>query len=76
MKAIIMAGGKGTRISDPSYPIPKVLREAAGKPLLQYVLNTIDDYHKEDITIIVGFYERTGHESVSGLSDTPCRSSS
>ena len=55
MKAIIMAGGKGTRISDPSYPIPKVLREAAGKPLLQYVLNTIDDYHKEDITIIVGF---------------------
>ncbi|MCI8590478.1 MAG: NTP transferase domain-containing protein [Clostridiales bacterium] len=55
MKAIIMAGGKGTRISDPSYPMPKVLREAAGKPLLAYVLQTIDDFKKDDITIIVGF---------------------
>lgn len=55
MKAIIMAGGKGTRIADPSHPIPKVLREANGKPLLQHVLNTIDNFDKNDITIIVGF---------------------
>lgn len=55
MKAIILAGGKGSRITDPTNPIPKVLREANGKPLLQYVLNTLDHIEKDDITIIVGF---------------------
>ncbi len=55
MKAIVMAGGKGTRISDPTHPIPKVLREANGKPLLEYVLNTISMVDKSDVTIIVGY---------------------
>ncbi len=55
MKAIIMAGGKGTRIQDASCPMPKVLKEANGKPLLSYVLNTVKDMKKDDITIIVGF---------------------
>lgn len=55
MKAIILAGGKGTRLIDPANPAPKVLREANGKPLIQYVLNALDHVAKEDITIIVGF---------------------
>jgi len=55
MKAIILAGGKGTRLIDPANPAPKVLREANGKPLIQYVLSALDHIAKEDITIIVGF---------------------
>ena len=55
MKAIIMAGGKGTRIQDSSHPMPKVLREVNGKPLLGYVLESVKETDKEDITIIVGF---------------------
>lgn len=55
MKAIILAGGKGTRLIDPANPAPKVLREANGKPLIQYVLNALDHIEKQDITIIVGF---------------------
>lgn len=55
MKAIILAGGKGTRLIDPANPAPKVLREANGKPLIQYVLNALDHIANEDITIIVGF---------------------
>ncbi len=66
MKAIIMAGGKGTRISDPTNPVPKVLREANGKPLLQYVLNTIDNFEKDDITIIVGFMREMVMERFAG----------
>ncbi len=55
MKAIIMAAGKGTRLSDAENPLPKVLREANGRPLLAYVLDTIDFLDNEDITIVVGF---------------------
>lgn len=55
MKAIIMAGGKGTRLQDPTHPMPKVLREVNGKPLLGYVLDSVNETDKDDITIIVGF---------------------
>ena len=37
-KAIIMAAGKGTRLRTDGVDLPKVLREAAGRPLLSYVL--------------------------------------
>ena len=34
VKAIVLAAGKGTRLQSEQYNLPKVLREAAGKPLL------------------------------------------
>ena len=55
MKAIIMAGGKGTRLYDSEHPSPKVLREALGRPLISYVLDSIDFIPEKDIHIIVGF---------------------
>ena len=55
MKAIVLAGGKGTRIQDPTCPMPKVLREANGKPLLGHVIDKLDGIDRGDITIVVGF---------------------
>ena len=55
MKAIIMAAGKGTRLCDNEHPLPKVLREAGGHPLLHYVLQSIAFLPNEDITIVVGY---------------------
>ena len=56
MKAIIMAAGKGTRLNDATHPMPKVLREAAGRPLLDFVINdTIPFIGTDDITIVVGY---------------------
>ena len=55
MKAIIMAGGKGTRLYDNEHPCPKVLREACGRPLISYVFDSIDFIPDEDITVVVGF---------------------
>jgi len=55
MKAIIMAGGKGTRLYNADNPMPKVLREANGKPLLGHVLASVDYISPSDITVIVGF---------------------
>lgn len=55
MKAIIMAGGNGTRLYDNEHPCPKVLREACGRPLISYVFDSIDFIPDEDITVVVGF---------------------
>lgn len=55
MKAIIMAAGKGTRLNDAEKPMPKVMRTANGRPLLAYVLDTVDFLKNDDITIVVGY---------------------
>ena len=54
MKAIVLAGGKGTRIQDPSCPMPKVLREANGKPLLGHVIDKLDGIDRDDVNLDVG----------------------
>ena len=39
MKAVILAGGKGTRISEESFLRPKPLIEIHGKTMIQWVLD-------------------------------------
>ncbi|MEN6522081.1 MAG: sugar phosphate nucleotidyltransferase [Armatimonadota bacterium] len=55
--AIILAAGKGKRIRDENAPgeFPKVLRQAAGRPLISYVIDTLLSAGIDDINIIVGF---------------------
>ncbi len=55
MKAIVLAGGKGTRLRTEGIDLPKALRLAAGKPLLGYVLEELSFLPKEDITLVVGY---------------------
>ena len=71
MKAIIMAGGKGTRLYDNEHPCPKVLREACGRPLISYVFDSIDFIPDEDITVVVGFMADEVKAAIeqSGLKD-------
>lgn len=59
IKAIVLAAGKGTRLRTEGCDLPKVMRIAAGKPLLSYVLNGIDFIDKEDIIIVVGYKRET-----------------
>lgn len=57
IKVIILAAGKGTRMSETDNPMPKVLRQAHGKPLLEYVINSSSllNVKPEDISIVVGY---------------------
>lgn len=55
MKAIIMAGGKGTRLYDSENPSPKVLRKACGRPLISYVFDSIGFIDNDDVIVVVGF---------------------
>lgn len=54
-KAVILAAGKGTRLQSEQHQMPKVLRQAAGQPLLHYVLKALDFLPKEDTVIVAGY---------------------
>ena len=41
MKAVILAAGKGTRMSPLTEKVPKVLVEVNGKPFLHYVIKNL-----------------------------------
>ncbi len=41
MKAIIMAGGKGTRIASVNSQVPKPMIPILGKPILQYQIENL-----------------------------------
>lgn len=56
-KAIVLAAGKGTRMMSETNHMPKVLRQACGKPLLHYVLKALDFIPVED-TVLVGGYQK------------------
>ena len=55
MKAIVLAAGKGTRLRTEGVDLPKALREAAGKPLLGYVLEELSFLPAQDILLVVGY---------------------
>lgn len=54
MKAIIMAGGKGTRIQSIRSDIPKPMIEICGKPILLYQIENLVRSHITDITLVIG----------------------
>lgn len=54
MKVIIMAGGKGTRISSIASDIPKPMIKVAGKPVLEMEINNLREQGFIDIIITVG----------------------
>ena len=55
MKAIILAAGKGKRLLSETMNMPKVLRLAAGKPLIGHVLSNIDFIDAKDTVIVAGY---------------------
>jgi mannose-1-phosphate guanylyltransferase/phosphomannomutase len=59
MKVVIIAGGKGTRISSINNEIPKVMIPVAGKPVLEYQIELAKRYGYSDIVLIIGFLGST-----------------
>lgn len=54
MKAVIMAGGRGTRISSIASDIPKPMIRVEGKPVLEHGLECLRDQGFTDILLTVG----------------------
>ena len=55
MKAVILAGGYGTRISEESYLKPKPMIEIGGKPILWHILKTYSKYDVNEFIICCGY---------------------
>jgi len=55
MKAVILAGGYGTRISEESNIIPKPLIEIGGKPILWHIMKIYSAYKIDDFIICLGY---------------------
>lgn len=55
MKAVILAGGKGTRLQHLTKDIPKPMIPVAGKPLLEHQIQLLASYNITDITILVNY---------------------
>lgn len=54
-KAIILAGGQGTKLRPYTYEIPKSLLPVKGKPLLEYLINNLKKNNILDLVICVGY---------------------
>lgn len=54
MKVVIIAGGKGTRISEVSTEIPKAMIPIAGKPVIEYQVELAKRYNLKDFIFIIG----------------------
>ena len=53
--AVIMAGGKGTRLHSLSKDIPKPMFLILGKPILEYQIESLRDNGITDIIIVIGY---------------------
>lgn len=54
MQAVIMAGGKGTRLATVTKDIPKPMVPIEGKPLLEYQIENLKENGVDNIILIVG----------------------
>lgn len=55
MKVVILAGGKGTRLSEETKAIPKPLVEIGGQPILEHVMEIYESQGYNDFVIAAGY---------------------
>lgn len=54
-EAIILAGGKGSRLKEVVDDVPKVMAPVNGRPFLEYLLDYLGDYIFEHVVLSVGY---------------------
>jgi glucose-1-phosphate cytidylyltransferase len=55
MKAVILAGGLGTRLSEETSTRPKPMVEIGGRPILWHILKMYSSHHVNDFVICCGY---------------------
>jgi glucose-1-phosphate cytidylyltransferase len=55
MKVVILAGGRGTRISEETEVLPKPMVEIGGKPVIWHIMKLYSHYGFNDFIICLGY---------------------
>jgi len=55
MQAVILAAGRGRRLSSLTFSIPKPLIEVVGKPILGYAIEALENTGVNEILIVTGY---------------------
>ncbi|HZQ28082.1 MAG TPA: sugar phosphate nucleotidyltransferase [Acidimicrobiales bacterium] len=55
MKAVIMAGGEGTRLRPLTSNLPKPMMTLANRPMMEHIIRLLRDHGFEDIVVTVAF---------------------
>ena len=55
MKAVILAGGKGTRLSEETHLRPKPMIEIGGQPILWHIMKLYSSYGIHDFVVCLGY---------------------
>ena len=58
MKTIILAGGKGTRLSEYTKSIPKPMVNIAGTPILSHIISFFNSYKFTEIIVAAGYKKK------------------
>lgn len=73
MKAVILAAGRGKRLSPITDNIPKPLISLSGKPLIEYVISAIDKSGITDFVVIAGYLGEVLRKGLECLNDLDVR---
>jgi glucose-1-phosphate cytidylyltransferase len=65
MKAVILAGGLGTRFSEETYLKPKPMIEIGGRPLLWHIMKVYSAHAVNEFVVCCGYKGYVIQESVS-----------
>jgi len=55
MKAVILCGGLGTRISEETYNKPKPMVKIGNKPILEHIINFYNNQNVNEIILLLGY---------------------
>jgi glucose-1-phosphate cytidylyltransferase len=58
MKCVILAGGRGTRISELTNKVPKPMIKIAGKPILYHIIKHYSKYGFKDFIVATGYKKK------------------
>ena len=70
MKAVILAGGYGTRLSEESHLRPTPMIEIGGKPILWHILKIYSSYNINEFVICCGYKGEKIREYFSNIDST------
>lgn len=69
MKAVILAGGKGTRVRPLTYMLPKPMVPIVERPIMSFLLDLLKQHDFDEVIVTVGYMANTIEDHYKGGAD-------